>query len=229
MKRFRIAIVIVLFLSAALAAALLWYAVDRAPSWYQPPDPDDVQVVQRAEQVEYRLVQEVQKIRDESEDWTLTLHEDQINAWLVARLPEWIAHDGEMNWPGELGSPQVHVTSVGIEIALPVIWSGHEQIVVTNIVPTLTEGALRIDVEQFSLGRLPIPDELSDQVLSALEDLARQAAETDDQEALAQLLKHGGTVDPVVEIADGRLVELNTLHLVDGELRLTSTTRLPNR
>ena len=68
--------------------------------------------------------------------------------------------------------------------AEPMRWSGAQQVVVSTLVPELTDKGLEVHLERFSLGRLPLPDELSERLLGALEDLAHQVAGTDEQEAL---------------------------------------------
>src|SRR5262245_47158200 len=101
MRRRRI-IFMVIFVVLGAAAVLICRMTQGSRAWYAPPDSHDPQVAVLADKVENRMLEEVQKVRTESEPWTLRVRESQVNAWLSARLPQWIAHEQHSKWPDQL-------------------------------------------------------------------------------------------------------------------------------
>ncbi|MDP7189803.1 MAG: hypothetical protein QGI74_08055, partial [Phycisphaerales bacterium] len=108
-------------LGAAIALMLLaavgWWLAGLTPRWYQPTTATDAATSELGETAEYRLVEEFQRIRPPEEIWRLRIREDAINAWLTARLKQWLAGRG-VDWPADTTSPQIHITPTGIEVAI---------------------------------------------------------------------------------------------------------------
>lgn len=100
-----LAVVTLLFLGGAV-----WIAVRIAlapPNWYAPPDVADSAARELGERVEYRLVEELQRVRPPAERWTLRLTDGQLNAWLASRLPAWWRTESGEDWPASVGAPQI--------------------------------------------------------------------------------------------------------------------------
>ena len=93
----------ILLFAVLLGLGFLAWASQSAPGWYAPVDPYDPDVSTLAETVEYRVAEELTKVRADEEPWALRVRDEQVNAWLASRLPEWVAHDGGRGWPDEVG------------------------------------------------------------------------------------------------------------------------------
>ena len=84
---------------------LRWWA--GPPAWYRPPDPGNPATARLAERVEYGLLEQVQRLRPTGSQWTIRLTDEQANAWLAARLPQWWRSRSGADWPRELSPPQI--------------------------------------------------------------------------------------------------------------------------
>ena len=104
-------VVLALILLVAFLGVFAYFLMRTAPDWYQPPSADDPEIADLAATVEYRIVEELQRIRDTTDPkpWTVRVREEQVNAWLVARLPEWLMHEHGESWPDDLRAPQIHI------------------------------------------------------------------------------------------------------------------------
>ena len=208
-----------------LAGAFLWYHATSAPEWYAPPDPDDAQVAEYAERVEYRLVEEYQKIRQEEEPWTMRLDDGQLNAWLAARLPEWTAHEKDFHWPAGFGVPQVHVEEDGINLAIEIEAAGQSGVLVTRLAPRIVDGQIRLEVSRVGMGRVTLPGEPARALADLLEELAPgQDLGGGGARNLLGVLSGNHAVEARMGLADGRLVELLHVQLGDGTIELTNRT-----
>ncbi|HYE02464.1 MAG TPA: hypothetical protein VD963_04425, partial [Phycisphaerales bacterium] len=169
--------------AAALAAAAVLGAgvmtavllVRATPSWWQPPDPADARVQIIAAELEQGATAQLQRVRPEagsgapgSGAWTVHLSEDEANAWLAARLPDWIAsRSRDFRWPEQLGRVQVDfrdgLVCLGAEVFAS---SGGRnpaagQHVSASVRPVMTRnGALWTPARAFYVGRLPVPASL---------------------------------------------------------------------
>lgn len=202
-------IVLALLILAALGALALWEFSRMAPSWYEPPDPGDPHVAALADQVEYGVLQQAQKIRapDESR-WSIRLSQDQINSWLSARLPQWVAHQGGA-WPAQLGAPQIQLEPEGISLALPINPDGRlKRTVVARLVPQLTDRGLVVELERLAFGRIALGGEPLSELLEALRDAAPELWDDPDAQRIVAMIADQAPVDPVFELADGRRVRL---------------------
>jgi hypothetical protein len=117
----------------------VWHMSWQAPTWYRPPQPTDATASQWADDTEYRLLQQTRKVREPHETWRLTLTEAEMNAWLATRLPAWIAHDAQVQWPEQIGTPQVLIERDGVSIAVPVTAKGVTRTVVAKLRPQMGE------------------------------------------------------------------------------------------
>lgn len=213
---------ILLLIALATFLALLTRS---APAWYRPPEPTDQQALALADQVEFRLLEEFQKVRPEPEPWKLRVREEHINAWLATKLRDWIESRPDLHWPENIDLPQVRFEPDGISLAVSIDAMGPAKIVVTRIRPRFEDGELFATVEQFSLGRLNIPGEPVQRIADLVD---RHAADFAGQEPVAQLLlrmlRGEERIDPVLELADSRRVRLTDIQLDTGSLVLTAQT-----
>src|SRR5688500_13285802 len=155
MSRFR-RIILALLILLATGVFVFWQLTRIDPAWYEPPDPTNQKVIALADQVEYGLLEHAQRIRPQQERWSIRLTQVQINSWLSARLPQWLAHRGEQ-WPPQLGTVQVRLESEGISVAVPLIDNGSSRTIVARVKPVVSDGKLRLDVNQVAMGRIALP------------------------------------------------------------------------
>jgi len=219
------------FILLALVAAIvvtvlvLWRLSWIAPAWYAPPDPKNQRIIALADTVEYRLVEEAQKIRaPESDHWTLRVEDSQINAWLSARLPKWVAHEEGLVWPAQLGTPQIRIQPEGISMALPIMQSGAARTVVARIRPEMFRGALQLQVDRVALGRVSLPGEPLTNLLERLTAAAPQLIDDPRTKSALDLLSQSRNIDPILKLEDGRHIRLIGFTLGDGRIDLSVQT-----
>lgn len=214
-----------LFIIVIACGFALWRLSRIAPSWYRPPDPHDHRIILLADTVEYRLVEEAQKARPAEQDrWTLRVHEGQINAWLSARLPKWIAHQGDAEWPEALGTPQVRIEPSGISLAVPMIQTDSARTLVARFKPAMSGDRLQLHVDRLALGRVGLPGEPLANLLQWLEKIAPQTLQSQQVQPVIELLAQRKPIDPQIELSDGRRVKLLELRLGDGWLDVSAVT-----
>jgi len=214
-----------MLLAVIVAGAWAWQRAGDPPEWYAPPNPTDARVVQLAERVEYGIVEEFHRIRPRDEAWRMRVDEDEVNAWFAARLPEWIAHHEQVQWPESLGAPQVRVGVDGMEIALQV---KGDHVLVTRVIPEIIDGEMRLVLDRVGVGQLTMPGATASRMLEIIEDALPADAIGDDlAPLLIGLLSGGEVVDSRIDLSDGRTVELMDLLLTNGAIEFTNRTHPP--
>jgi hypothetical protein len=140
-----------------IGAYWLWHMSWQAPSWYRPPAPSDPSVNQRADDTEYRVLQQTRQVRQADDAWTLTLSEREINDWLATRLRAWIKHDASMNWPEQIGTPQALIEPDGLSIAVPVTAKGVTRTIVATLRPRIGAAQTPDEARDRSLAHASTP------------------------------------------------------------------------
>ena len=221
------------WLAAALIVAVLvsaggvglWRLTWMAPTWWAPLDPGDEQTAQLAERVEYRLAEEAHKVRPDPKPWWIEIKQDQINAWLAARLPEWVAHAHGIQWPAEVGLPQVNVDAGAVRLGLDIETDAGTRYVVAHLKPSIVEGELALTLDGMSVGRLWIPGSSVGAVVDRLEDTgAGRFLDDPGVNALIGLLEGGRRIDPTLTLSDGRRVRVLDVRCDRGALLLRANT-----
>ena len=215
----------VLCVLVLVGIAALWGLTRMTPHWYEPPNPTDEKVLELADRVEFRLLEEFQKIRPDPEPWKLRVRENQLNAWLATKLQDWIAHKENLIWPEDLDMPQIRFEPDGISLAVAVESLGPSKIIVTRMMPRFEGGELLVTVNRFSLGRLNIPGKPAERIAGLIDEYA-SSAEIDDPVAFLflRMLRGDEHIDPVLNLADSRRVRLTNLELENGSVILTAKT-----
>jgi hypothetical protein len=218
----------VLVVLLIVAGAIFWRLLWMAPAWYRPADAMDHDAVLLAEAVENRLVEEASKVRSDDSPWTLRVRSEQINAWLSLRLPRWLIHEQDFQWPQQLGVPQVHMTPAGVEIATTLQWNASSRYVAVRVVPTVRDDRLYVVFDRLSIGRIPLPGYTLDDLLALIEDDgADQAIEGDELAWVLQMLAGHESFEPVATLADDRRVRLLAVQLGHEYIDLTLQTLPP--
>lgn len=210
----RFFIVLSVFL-VVLGVATFAVLVTRRPVWYRPPDPMDMRVMALADRVEYRIIEEAQRIRPDEGAWTVRIRSEQVNAWLASRLPKWVANRYEQGWPDALGTPQVRLAEASIDLATEVQLHGRAQVIVLTVAPWLDDdGGMRLRLDGIQLGRIP----LGGDPISRLTELLDGVVDIDDRmRSWIAVLTGETAIDPIIRLADDRRVRITDLR-VDHDL-----------
>jgi len=206
--------VIILIASTILAGLVaLVVLVSSVPESFVAPNPAVRDVAsERARIFEQRFISELTRIRGPEAEWGIRIRQDDLNAWLWVRLPQWMSHVGT---PDALDLPPVQSTL------------GSERILVTSpgwafaFEPFVSAGGLSLEPRSGgSLGRLPLPGRL-----------LRYLGDTFDFElvlsSLGGLTPSGSALPCRFKLGDGRVVEILETRPGDGELVLLFRTEAP--
>ena len=224
-KRRRVLVLVIAAGLVVVGAGWVWVLVRSAPSWYSPADAGDAEAAALAERAEYRLVEEYHRIRGEGEQWTVRVREEQINAWLAARLPEWIANREGLSWPEGVGVPQVHIEEAGINVAVEAEYTGRKQVVVMRVVPEVREGELWARMDRVGLGRVSVAGSPAEALAGLIEEAGSEGAMGEEvMEELLKMVSGERGVEWSVELADDRRVELVDVVLSEGAIDVTNRT-----
>lgn len=221
--------ILALLVGLAVVVGLVgWWAWDRAqaaPTWYAPPDPASTDTIERAEKVEYRLAEEVQKIRTPEAPWVVRIPEASINAWLAARLPEWIMHEQSLEWPEALGVPQIHVDANGVTVAVEVNHDGRQQVLVARAVPRVVGDRLAVQVDRVGIGRVLLPAKGVETLIARVTEMLPDDLDVDAViEVVERLLGDGESISSEIELADGRRIEVTAVRCADGAIEFENRT-----
>jgi hypothetical protein len=206
-----------------------WTSLSQPPEWYAPPAKDDAETAALAEHVEYAIVDEVHRVREQPEPWTLRVREHQVNAWLASRLPKWIEHEREFGWPEELSAPQVHVEDGRLSLAMELRMGEQSRVITARVQPTIEGGKLRLNLDRVGMGRLAMPGEPMERLAELLGDAGSGSAL--DEPAVREvldLLSGQRPIDSTMELSDGRRVEMLGIELAGDAMDLRLRT-LPTK
>ena len=189
----------------------MFVQVSRTPELHRPlaSSPD---ASERARLFERSFVTELTRIRDSEAKWGIRIRQDDLNAWLWLRLPEWLSHvseDGEVEFP--------RVQSI-IEVDRILVTSPEG---VLAFEPQITSEGLLIHTRSGgSIGRLPVSSSLL-LLFGTGFDFDRILA------AFGGMASVGDALPCRFSLGDGRVVEVLETRLNDGELVLVLKTRSP--
>jgi hypothetical protein len=203
----------------------LWRLAGMAPAWWSPPDPEDEQTTQLAERVEYRLAEEAHKVRAEPAPWWIEIRQDQINAWLAARLPEWVAHTHGIRWPAGVGLPQVSLDSGTVRVGLDLETETGPRYLVAHLAPAIVDGELALALEGMSVGRLWLPGSSVGAIMDRLRHTeAGRFLDDPALEPVLEILDGGRRIDPTLTLSDGRRVRVLDIQCRSDALLLRAQT-----
>ena len=228
-KRLLLGLVLSLLLIGAGLAYTAWRLSWQQPSWYAPPNPSDARVVMLADDAEYDVLEQTQKVRSQKERWTVRLTAEQINAWLAARLPAWIEHDANIDWPKQIGTPQVLIDSGGLRVAVPVTAGEGAATFTRTVVGTLQpsmadDGRLSLKLKSIALGRVWVPGEPLTKLVNAVKDASPEFLNHPQVQRAVDILAGQRTLSSDYDLADGRRVRVKEVRLVNGAIEVSAVT-----
>ncbi len=218
-------VVLIVAVGLVLAVPLvIWRLATLPPSWWAPPEAASMDVQALASRAESAVMEEATHVREAPDPWMLRLTEPQVNAWLVARLPEWIANQGYA-WPVGVAPPQVRIEPRGISIAMQVPEIDRARFVEVRLRPAFVDGQLHLRLERAALGRIPMPGEPLEYVATVLGEAGPNLGlDLDTLERLVEVLGGRTGVEPAFRLGDGRTVRVVGLRCHLGAIELTCQT-----
>ncbi len=231
-RRRRVLVASVLF-AVTLASAggvALWRLAWMAPAWWSDVAPDHRQTAALADRVEYRLAEEAHRIRPGDDSWRLRITEDQVNAWLSSRLPAWLAHAQDLQWPPQLGTPQVHFVDGAVHVGLDYSDDGRRRYLVATLQPRVVAGRLALVLHGVAFGRLAVPGGSVRTLIETYRDVVPERFLQDPSvQRIIDLLIDEQRIDPVVTLSDGRRVRLLEIRPRRGDVILRCRTETADR
>lgn len=199
-----------------------WLLAGWSPGWFHPPGEDEAASAMLGEQVEFRLAEELQKIRPADQIWRLRITDQAINAWLATRLGPWLSHQPSVQWPDRLSLPQVQFSRRGIDVGIRVgSLLGADRVVVLRFHPVIQEGNIDLQPGGVSMGQLPIP-----LGRSFMESIIRKQLPTMEGSAgeLVAAALGETTMEALIPLVDTRRVQVDALGLERGAIVLEART-----
>ena len=246
----RIVVVTLLVLAAlsAGAVALCMTLMRGPPSWWRNVDTQSPQTLARAKLIEDNLTTALSTVRkgataqERASPWSMALGPDDANAWLNARLPQWLAQQGALkDWPTEVRQVQAQFDGSRIILGVHVARGGPkgEFFAAATIAPEVrADGSLWLPASSLSVGRLPIPTRLvigsggePSNVLDTQDRIPAQLQAMPQMKEVLQVLagSRPALKNPRLRLPDGRHVRLLGLDTRDGKLIITVRTEDPVR
>jgi hypothetical protein len=181
------------------------------PAWWFPAT-DDPQVAIRGNAIEQGIASTVTRVRQDAAPWGFAIGEDDVNDWLASRLDPWLAHDDRFRLPAGWTDPRVRFDEDAIRLA---VRSPAGPVVVFDLVPRLESTAVILDLDGTSMGRLPVPDFLSNPMLP--ESLSVDGGPDRASPGFLNLPRD-------FELGDGRRIRIEDLEVVAGEMGIRFRT-----
>lgn len=200
-----------LALAALLAlvalVAVLWVFLTAAPPWWQATRDTGEAARTAAAELEQGVASEFTRVRGPGvQPWRVRLRAEDANAWLAARLPQWLQHDRSLPWPEGVGMPQLHLDEQGATLGAE--RDGRIASASWRVEPGAPGSrAARLVPEGAAVGRLPLP-------------MAAQVGSWFVPELASPLLLE-------VRLGDGRTVRVVGAEFAPGEVVLDCETIAP--
>jgi hypothetical protein len=206
-------------------AVTVWQMTWLEPAWWPNDVVDDERTEALADRVEYRLAEEAHKVRPEAEPWRLRVKDEQVNAWLTSRLPQWLAHTENLQWPSQLGTPRVRFAEDGVSIGLAFDDGGRRRYVVADLEPQIVDGRLSLSLKGVSLGRVWVPAGSIRTLVERYRDIVPERfIDNPAVRRVLDLLIEEQRFEPAFDLTDGRRVRLVNVVTGDGEIVIECET-----
>jgi hypothetical protein len=208
------------------------------PEWWRPLNPNDERTVQAAQTVEIDVTNALHRSRPSTperppESWTISVGEAEANAWLAARLREWLANqDDAFAWPAELSEPQIDFRDGKVVIGAGFKRGKSLDVLAVTLLPrTDKDGALWLEAESVSIGKLSIPASwaLSGSASFIKDRLPEHLLDKPEGKRVLNVLsgKEPVTKSAILKLSDGRCVRVLALRANDNALLVTCRTEPP--
>jgi hypothetical protein len=208
------------------------------PAWWRELDPADTALAARALALENGLVSVLSAPRPAGTEWTAAINAADASAWLVTRLPRWLASQApDLPWPSEVKQVQVGFEGETVTIGAKLVRDGAEQFLAVEIEPLIAgQGSLWTPAKTIDVGRLRLPAALIldghgqpaawGSRLVSERDVPANLRELPQTAALARALagEAPAVQNASLRLQDGRRVRLLGVRAQGGQLLLTCRT-----
>jgi hypothetical protein len=131
-------------------------------------DPDDGPPVAVSEESAASLEQKLADVAAAGGPVSVTLTQEEVTSYLALKMPATIEQDGT-TITNPLQNPQVYFKADGtLVMRANITFEGNSQLIRVVAKPTVTNGALQVDITEGKIGPVPVPGPLLDQVEVAL-------------------------------------------------------------
>jgi len=169
----------------------------RQPIWWKPIARADQAAAERAAAFEQAIVAAFTKVRQDAPEWAIRIQASDLNEWLATRLPAWIENRDQPT-PGAMQLLlQSNQATLAMDRGMVITW--------LRTAPRAIDGGISFERVGIGLGRLAIPFAKIN---------------------LSSMLDQAGLRMPIT-LADGRVVHILDLEVLDGEIRLRLRTQRP--
>lgn len=221
-----------LVVAFTLLLVLMAFLLLRRPGEYLPANPQDPAVIATGESLENAALAQVSAVRPAaanlassggyiSEPWSVSISQQDANAWLASRLVRWL-ESRQINLPGGVSHPAVSFQAGAIVLLVCVPTPLGESIISIACEVTSNKGQggtssshqLFIRPGAIHAGSLPVPAQLASAANALLARLA---------ESLGGTVAPDGTLvvpAPSIDLEDGRTVMLSEAKVRLGRLEL---------
>jgi len=220
LRRLLITVSLVIIVTLAAVVGWGWWRWQATREYGRVMDPPTEQTEREADQFEFWMVEQVQKIRPADKPWQVEVDQAHVNQWIAARLPQW-AENQQVDLPRWLANPMIAIREGEVIVAAQVTTEKLNKVVSFVYAPRVDEaGVVWLDVKRVYGGRLPVPYEMVWQrALSKIDPNDQQKRK--NLEELQQRLQ---SVRLGFVLEDGRHVEVTDMVIEDGHMTLTCRT-----
>lgn len=196
-----------LLIVLVVAGALGWMLTSK-PGYWHVLDGKNAEIRTAGERVEQTVSSLMTRVRPTGQTWQLPLSDTNINHWLAARMPNWLANQNvDADLIAVLRRAQVHCREDKLLLAVQPDLGAISPVIELTLVPRVSEGgAVELYVQSAKAGAFDIPIDTIIQKFAGNRSVPRQ-------------------LKLEVPLKDGREVQVVDMGLTDGAMMLTCTTR----
>lgn len=212
-----------------------WRLANQKPDWWQPVKASEPSVDRTARAVENSVTDQLHRARPapakgvEPATWVISVKDAEANAWLAARLKEWLLNRNDsLSWPVGASEPQVSfqdgVVTLGLEFNDA---KSAGRVVSAGLSPRIDAEGLWLRLETFSIGRLPLPGSMVAEGASMLESrLPPGMKENPDTGAFIEALggKRPLVREAIMKLSDGRRIQIMRITPRPGVIEIECKT-----
>ncbi|QNN24244.1 hypothetical protein HED60_18860 [Planctomycetales bacterium ZRK34] len=211
-KRWLKRILLSLLAIVLIAVFVLWWMISAKPDYWHVLDGSHAEVRTAGERVEQTVSSLITRVRPTDQSWQLPLSDKNINHWLAARMPNWLANQNiDPSIIAVLRHAQVHCEPDRLLLAVQPDLGVVSPVIELTLVPRPSDsGAVELYVKSAKAGVFDVPIDTIIEKFANNRSVPREL-----------------TLE--VPLKDGREVQVTDLGLTDSAMMLTCTTRRVSR
>ncbi len=220
--RWVVRVLVLVVVLVPTTAAVAWYLASAEPEYWSQVELTDPEVHRRAGLLEEKLEQALCFPRPPQMEWVLEFEQDELREWMAVRMPEWLQEHGvQQSLPSWLEQPMVVFKKDTLVVAGRVKHNKLSRVMSVEFKAVSgPDGKVELKVAGAAAGRLSLPQDLFDALVerTGSVDAAQEYAVGKAQEEIKSMAL------PVIELADGRKVQVTDIKLSSGRVLLVCRT-----